>query len=257
MPRHCSIPGCSSRSSKEECRSLVFYHLPSNTQERQKWLVSIKRPITISKYTYVCSLHFEENRKTTEHPIPTIFPWSTIVKHRNSPSIRSPPGPVPKKQRIEASLTLSQAQEHIKQLTEQVTILEQQLQDICRTHVERFGLQRFQGSNDDILFYTGLPTYDILLCLYRYLEPLLPYLRYRPSKHSNPTHQLLSRQRLLQPIDELFLVLVRLRLDLLEDDLAHRFNASTSTVSRICTTWLPFLSQQLIPPYHMALSRRH
>ena len=98
----------------------------------------------------------------------------------------------------------------------------------------------------------------ILLCLYRYLEPFLIYLRYRPSKHDRPTRQLLNRQRLLQPIDELFMVLVCLRLNLMEKDLSHRFNCSQSTVSRVCMSWLPFLSSQLYPlitwPSHELIS---
>jgi len=48
----------------------------------------------------------------------------------------------------------------------------------------------------------------------------------------------------LQPIDE---VLIRLRLGLLEQDLAHRFNIGIATVSRICVTWIKFLNQQLRP----------
>lgn len=34
---------------------------------------------------------------------------------------------------------------------------------------------------------------------------------------------------------------------LLEKDLSHRFNYSQSTVSRVCTAWLPFLNSQLYP----------
>lgn len=41
----------------------------------------------------------------------------------------------------------------------------------------------------------GLLSYGILLCLYQYLEPLLPYLRYQPSKHSEPTRQVIIRQQ--------------------------------------------------------------
>ena len=58
-----------------------------------------------------------------------------------------------------------------------------------------------------------------------------------------PTH----RNTSIAPIDEFFLVLMRLRLGLLEQDLAHQFNVSISTVSRICTTWILFLDQQLRP----------
>ena len=43
------------------------------------------------------------------------------------------------------------------------------------------------------------------------------------------------------------MVLVRLRLALLEKDLAHRFNISVTSVSRILTTWIIFLNQQLRP----------
>ena len=41
---------------------------------------------------------------------------------------------------------------------------------------EVFGLQRFAGSDSDISFYTGLPSYAILLCVFRFIEPLLPQL---------------------------------------------------------------------------------
>ena len=43
------------------------------------------------------------------------------------------------------------------------------------------------------------------------------------------------------------MVLVRLRLALLERDLAHRFSISVTSVSRILTTWIIFLNQQLRP----------
>ena len=39
-----------------------------------------------------------------------------------------------------------------------------------------------------------------------------------------------------------FLVLLRFRLGLFEKDLANRFNVSTSTVCRICRTWIRFMN---------------
>ena len=51
--------------------------------------------------------------------------------------------------------------------------------------------------------------------------------------------------RTLSPEEELFLCLVRVRLGLLERDLANRFNISTSQVSRIWVTWLDVLYRRL------------
>ena len=256
MPKHCSIPGCTSRSNKEECKGLSFYKLPTDTEERHRWLVSIKKPITVSPYTYICSLHFKNTKKAKD--VPTIFPWTPSVSARKSPVVRPfvSPAPQTKKHKVEEDLSkqLQSYTESYTKLQEKYLQLEKRLQSITEelekmkvSHIERFGIQRVQGSDEDIQFYTGLPSYSIFISIYRYLEPLLQYLRYRPSKHTDVTHQLLSRQRLLQPIDEFFLVLLRLRLSLLEKDLGHRFNCSVSTISRICTAWLPFLSTQLYP----------
>ncbi len=48
-------------------------------------------------------------------------------------------------------------------------------------------------------------------------------------------------QRKIQPIDEVFMVLYRLRYDALEKDIADRFGVSISTVSRTLNTWINFL----------------
>ena len=86
------------------------------------------------------------------------------------------------------------------------------------------------------------------MCIYRYIEPLLSQLRL--CRADVRVHSKLSYKpvpQALQPIDELFLVLVRLRFGLLEQGLAHRFNIGIATVSRICITWIKFLNQQLRP----------
>ena len=48
------------------------------------------------------------------------------------------------------------------------------------------------------------------------------------------------RPRALPPLEEFFLVLVRLRLGLLEQDLADHFELSCARVSRTFTTWINF-----------------
>ena len=54
-----------------------------------------------------------------------------------------------------------------------------------------------------------------------------------------------GRRRKLSKIEEFTMVLLRLRLGLLERDLAHRFRVSMSTVYVILRTWLKFLRTEL------------
>ena len=49
----------------------------------------------------------------------------------------------------------------------------------------------------------------------------------------------------LSPINKFFLLLVRLHLGLIKQDLAHRFGISQSSVSRVLKTWINFVYLQL------------
>ena len=46
-----------------------------------------------------------------------------------------------------------------------------------------------------------------------------------------------QRKREIQPIDQLWMFLTKVRLGLFERDLAHRFDVSVSTVSDVVVTW--------------------
>ncbi|XP_064462387.1 uncharacterized protein LOC135373004 [Ornithodoros turicata] len=67
----------------------------------------------------------------------------------------------------------------------------------------------------------------------------------RTEDSSSTTRSTAGRKRKLSVEDELFLVLVRQRLDLLEADLCHRFCVTQSAVSRICTSWINFMYAKL------------
>ena len=105
-------------------------------------------------------------------------------------------------------------------------------------NIHKFGLQRFSTDNDSIKFYTGFPTYQHLYRFYQFVEPSAQRMTYVYSagvQGSRPS----ARTMLL--IDELFLFLVRVRLGLFEQDLAHRFQIHISSVSRKITTWANYL----------------
>ncbi|XP_003386507.1 PREDICTED: uncharacterized protein LOC100637207 [Amphimedon queenslandica] len=93
-------------------------------------------------------------------------------------------------------------------------------------------------------YYTGFPSLQSLNACYRFLGPAVDNLIYWNGGKSEIKADFKGRgrPRALAPLEEFFMVLVRLRLGLFEEDLADRFNISCSTVSRIFTTWINFLN---------------
>ena len=90
---------------------------------------------------------------------------------------------------------------------------------------------KFESIKDDngvFKFYTGLPSPDIFLW----------YLLLFKSKLSKKCSRLSFE-------DHLLLILMKLRLGLLNKDLAHRFNIQPQTVTRIYRSWLPIIAQNV------------
>ena len=90
-------------------------------------------------------------------------------------------------------------------------------------------------------FYTGFQDYATFKIFYDMLGPAVNCLNYWGSEIVGATKSVQGRNRSLSPMEECFLVLVRIHLGLFEKDLAYRFGISISTVSRICITWINFL----------------
>ena len=80
--------------------------------------------------------------------------------------------------------------------------------------VTDFDKEYFRNSDDKVLFYTGLPSYEILNFVFELVSPFA-------SCHSQT----------LSPFQEFVMVLIKLRLDVPFQDLAYRLNISVPTVS--------------------------
>lgn len=78
----------------------------------------------------------------------------------------------------------------------------------------------FEGNDERVKYYTGLPSFLTLMTIFNVLEPFLPG----------------SGRTALTKFQKLVLVLMNLRLNLPVQDLAYRFNGSKSTVSRTFLT---------------------
>ncbi|XP_044763919.1 uncharacterized protein LOC123320620 [Coccinella septempunctata] len=100
--------------------------------------------------------------------------------------------------------------------------LKRQLQNLSN----RFSFEVIKDDNKLVNMYTGLPTVYIFDCLYDLFENLT--LNYTQGW----TVGIIPKK------DQLLLTLMKLRLNLLHNDLACRFNCSQATVSNIISTWV-------------------
>ena len=96
-----------------------------------------------------------------------------------------------------------------------------------------------QNTDEKCMFYTGLPNIAVFKALFDGMEDAEEQTQRKGMSHSK------GRPRALRLIDEFFLVLIRLRLGLLLDDLAQRFHISKATCSNITNQWIMYLRKKL------------
>ena len=150
--------------------------------------------------------------------------------------------------------------EFVEDLKTEVEHLQEELSKAKeKEYIFKFGLERFSSSPEDINFYNGFPDYNTIVAFGHYIEPNAANLTYYSSARDvsgsvsnvpfpcfNATGKKfpgkgVGAQRTLQPLDEFWLFLTRVRLGLFERDLAFRLNISLSTVSDIVNTWSNYL----------------
>ncbi|XP_064480407.1 uncharacterized protein LOC135393955 [Ornithodoros turicata] len=146
---------------------------------------------------------------------------------------------------------LRHANERAKEILQEKQKVEFQLMQLEKEHdhcTKAMDVHSLCISDERTQFYTGLPDLEIFDALHDYLDPGENGSNIaRQKKPGNtPPQAGCGRMRKLSTKNELFLVLVRLRLGLFEQDLADRFGVSQSTVSRICISWLNFMYLKLL-----------
>ena len=104
----------------------------------------------------------------------------------------------------------------------------------------------YRGTQKKMNFYTGLSSIKLSEAVYNLLSPYIARLLYWrgtkriiSSKIRPRTFVQLSQKKLTSK-NEFLLILMRLRLGLLNEDLAHRFGISTTICSNIFKTWIGF-----------------
>ena len=103
-------------------------------------------------------------------------------------------------------------------------------------------------TDEKMNFYTGISSIPLFNAIFSLLSLYLPKLKYwrgRKTTSIIKRSSYLSSQKALSHKDEFLMVLMRLRLGLLNEDVADRFGISTATASNIFTTWIKLLSKVL------------
>ncbi|XP_033745805.1 uncharacterized protein LOC117331295 [Pecten maximus] len=115
-------------------------------------------------------------------------------------------------------------------------------------------IEDIKNNDDDVMFYTGLPSFPALIMILSRLKTRANNMSYWRGNHSagEKRYQRSGKQkpgpkRKLRIEDEFLLVMMRLRLGLLLEDLARRFCISVTTCCNIWRTWVQFLAQDLVP----------
>ena len=270
MVHCCCVPDCSTRSDRES--HLSFFSLPlKNKRLLNRWIHVIRRTnLPVNRHTRICSKHFvnAEGRRLYPDEVPSLcLPRPFICSRetrRKPPRDRSAVLHTPTDDEMQRDVDVSEDEEsrdastqtemnlaeELEMLRSKVLNLEKKLEEVEKMVKEaKFTLSNIKDDDSKVTFYTGFPSFSTLRAFFYFLGPAVDSLKYSKRQEEadiqSGTENKRLRQRTLLPFEEFFMTLVRLRLGLVEQDLAYRFGVSQSTVSRITCTWINFLYVKL------------
>ena len=263
--------------------SASFHRFPKDPRRRGVWLRALGiAEDQLRDHSRVCCRHFPDGDATKEplsnigkrfaSPIKGKLPRAKRAKAREAakpvPELSSPQSPTLSLSRSitpseeghselrDDTVTTSPVQPVIpSQSTEvmvstallaRIDVLEAENDRLkastSKPQVQFFRVEQIQNNDRLLRFYTGFASYVIFLAFFEFLGPVVHELNYWGSRQQ-PQQRHHSRK--LDPMNQLFLLLVKLRRNLKGEDLAFRFGISASTVSRYLTTWICFLYHHL------------
>lgn len=232
------------RSDKH--KDVSFYRLPPpNTKMYYQWAIKARISTEdVTENSRICSKHFENGKHDT---VPSLFPWSRRARKPPAerpfdvvvrPRVRPP---TLNEKRLAIKHDHNYCSKSIDPPSYLTTISSKETINlpIALLHIP-FRIEAIMHDNKLVHFYTAFDDYSSLEVCFNFLGDSVHRLHYWYAG-KGPAGEARAGARCLTAVNEFFLVLCRLRLGLLEEDLAYRFSISQSTVSRICNTWINFL----------------
>lgn len=116
----------------------------------------------------------------------------------------------------------------------------------------RFSIEKISDDKSAMMFNTGFPNIETFNAFYEYLENKVDKLNYWRGKSEHADERpyqaggkKTGKKRVLSAKEELFIVLLRLKVGLFVRDISERFGISLGQFSKLFTTWINFLSCEL------------
>ena len=155
--------------------------------------------------------------------------------------------PVTDNPNIEQNAAEGKLSQEMEDLRKQVESLKRELNELKTK--PKFNIDDHKASDENIAFFTGFPNYDMMVFCFDLLKDKAANMNYGniPRANFDPNKRKPGSRRKITLWQEFTLVSMRLRLGLLEKDLAERFRVAVSTVSSIRRTWIRFMRIELEP----------
>ncbi|KPP64939.1 hypothetical protein Z043_116671, partial [Scleropages formosus] len=231
MVHTCVVVGC--RNRRTPGTTLSFYRFPRDPERKQRWIAAVNRqgwqPNDGSR---LCSTHFisgGSGQVLEAGPRAEPFPERGGAEASGCPDAPARPadgepraeGPAPSP----CSDSAADCEEEVARLRREVRAL--------RELAERSSLTEaaLRADPEKVRFYTGLPSFFVLETV---LWLLSPHLR-------------ADKGLKLSKFQQLLLALMRLRLDLRNQDLAYRFGVQVAAVARTVRAVVEAMSSTLVP----------
>ena len=102
-----------------------------------------------------------------------------------------------------------------------------------------FRIEQIAANDSLVKFYTGFASYILFLNFFKFLGQAVHRLTYWGDTDRKTTRR--RKNTALTPLNQYFLTLVKLQLNLQVKDITYRFKISTGLVSKYFITWISFM----------------
>ena len=280
MPSHarCAIGYCDNdkrypdlQVKRSHVQTLCFHKWPKDENHAELWRKQVLKsrkddfnPKPGASGTFVCSNHFPMGKRTPGKPetdYPSIFLTLSDYQHQKSPKKRKTVG--------KTSTKGAHCEPEETELEdEEMEDLDQPGSDSSEPeeHLVSIPFQFEQLTREfEVKLYTGIPSTEAFQSLFNHLCPKARNMQYWRGSQQTQRESSDSRSpslfedyassvgvesrrgppRKLKLEQEFLCTLMKIRLSLMNDDLAFRFQVSSGTISSILVTWIKLMSKEL------------